>query len=68
MSKILEEYIMRLVPSLPATGYHKLLPNHSVIEFDDTHFFKILFGGGYLTAARTWGTQALRATEDKATD
>lgn len=31
-------------------------------------FFKILFGGDYLTAAHIRGMQALRATEDKAID
>lgn len=43
MSQILEEY-MRLVPSVPATGYHEL-PNHSVLELDDTRFFQNFIWG-----------------------
>ena len=42
------------------------LPNGSTIEFDDTKFFQILFGGDQLTVARARGAQALRATHDTA--
>ena len=55
---------MKLVPTLSATGYH-VLPNGCVIDNDDTHF---LFGSDFLIAARIRGTQALRATGDKAVD
>lgn len=66
MSHILEHF-MKLVPIIPAEGVH-ILPNGSEITFDDTHFFRILLGGDQLTVARVHGTQALRATEDKAID
>ena len=58
---------MKLVPTRPCTGHH-VLPNGSVLDFDDTRFFPILFGGDMLTSARIRGTQALRSTEDKAVE
>ena len=64
MSQILTKY-MELVPTLPAEGHH-VLPNRSVIDFDDTRFFSILFGGDQLTVARIRGAQSLRDTHDKA--
>ena len=63
MSKILEHF-MTLVPTLPADG-HKVLPNGSILEFDDTQF---LIGGDQLTSARIRGTQANRETQDMAID
>jgi len=44
------------------------LPNGSQLEFNNTQFFKILFGGDQLTAARICGIQSLQSSEDKATD
>ena len=40
--------------------------NGNSIEFDDTRFFRILFGGDQLTVARARGAQSLRATRDSA--
>ena len=40
MSEILAEYMKR-VPTLPAVGHH-VLPNKSVVEFDDTRFHSVL--------------------------
>lgn len=58
---------MMLVPTLPAEG--KLtLPNGEELDFDDTKFAKIIFGGDQLTVARVRGTQGLRLSEDKAVD
>lgn len=34
---------MKLVPTLPADG-HKVLPNGSILEFDDIAFSKVLLG------------------------
>ena len=47
---------------------HQQLPNGSVIDFDDTQFFSILFGGDQLTASQIRGTQALRDTQSKRVD
>lgn len=66
MGQILSKY-MELVPSLSAVG-HYILPNSSLLDFDDTRFFSILFGGDQLTVARIRGTQALRDTHDQAVD
>lgn len=66
MSKILEHF-MQFVPTLPKEGELQL-PNGGQLSFDDTGFFKILFGGDQLTAARIRGTQALRVTQDRAAD
>ena len=66
MSSILEQF-MKLVPTEPAEGLH-VLPNGSTVPYDNTQFFKILLGGDQLTVARVRGTQALRASEDKAVD
>ena len=66
MAQIVDQY-MKLVPSKAATGEY-VLPNRSVIEYDNTKFFKILFGGDYLTAVRMRGAQSLRATEERAVD
>ena len=43
-----------------------LIGNRSVIDFDDTRFFSILFGGDQLTVVRIRGTQSLCDTHDKA--
>ena len=51
-------HYMKLVPTVKAVG-HLQLPNGSVIHFDDTRFFPILFGGDQLTIARIRETQAL---------
>ena len=66
MGKILAHY-MKLVPTVEAEG-HLRLPTGSVIDFDDTRFSSILFGGDQLTIARIRGTQALRDTQDKCVD
>ena len=58
---------MQLVPTVEAKG-HLQLPNGSVISFDDTRFFRILFGGDQVSVARIRGTQALRDTQDKCID
>lgn len=55
----------KYVPTCSQEG-QLTLPNGSTIEFDDTRFFQILFGGDQLTAARARGAQALRATHDTA--
>ncbi len=66
MSHILEHF-MKLVPTLHADGT-LTLPNGGQIDFDDTRFSEILFGGDQLTAARIRGAQALRQSEDSAVD
>ena len=66
MGKILAPY-MKLVPTVEAEG-HLQLPNGSVIAFDDTRFFSILFGGDQLTIARNRGTQVLRDTQERRCD
>ena len=66
MGKILAHY-MKLVPTVEATG-HLQLSNGSILDFDDTRFYSILFGGDQLTVAGIRGTQALRDTQDKAVD
>lgn len=66
MSQILMRY-MELVPTLASEG-HFTLPNKSVITFDDTRFWQVLFGGDQLTVARIRGTQALRDTQDSPED
>ena len=58
---------MSLVPTESAEGQH-VLPNGSTIPCDDTRLLKVLLGGDQLTVARVCGTQALRASEDKAVD
>ena len=64
MSQILEHY-MHLVPALPVEG-HYALRNGSVLTFDDTRFWRVLFGGDQLTVARIRGTQTLRDTQETA--
>ncbi len=66
MSQILAIYMKR-VPTFPVEG-HFTLPNGSVISFDNTQFWQVLFGGDQLTVARMRGTQALRDTQDKPQD
>lgn len=66
MSKILGHF-MKFVPMLPKEG-ELSLPNGGKLSFDDTEFFKLLFGGDQLTAVRMRGTQALRVTQDRAVD
>ena len=58
---------MTLVPTLPADG-HQVLPNGSILEFDDTQFSQVVIGGDQLTSARIRGTQANRETQDMAID
>lgn len=67
MSKILDHY-MKFVPTVAGEKEVTLPNGTSVIKLDDTYFFKILLGGDQLTAARIRGTQALRATQDKAVE
>ena len=57
MGKILEHY-MTLVPSTTAVGHYSL-PSGDDMEFDDTRFHQILFGGDQLTVARIRGTQGI---------
>lgn len=64
MAEILDRY-MKLVPTKPAVGQYALSSGGSM-EFDNTTFFKILFGGDYLTVARIRGAQCLRATHPEA--
>lgn len=66
MGMILGHY-MKLVPTVKADGHH-VLPNGSEVEFDDSRFHSILFGGDQLTCARVRGTQALRDTQDRRVD
>ena len=66
MAKILTHY-MKLVPTVEEEG-HRQLPNGSVLDFDDTRFFSILFGGDQLTVARIRGTQIHWDTHDKRVD
>lgn len=66
MCKILE-HCVKFVPTRPAEGKY-ILPNGSILDFDDTRFFKILLGGDQLTVARVRGAQALRMSQDKAKD
>ena len=58
---------MELVPSNPAEGKY-MMSNGTVISYDDTRFWEVLFGGDQLTVARIRGTQALRDTEETARD
>lgn len=64
MGKILSEF-HKYVPTLNRIG-HLTLPNGSSIDYDDSRFFQILFGGDQLTVARARGAQSLRATHDSA--
>ena len=64
MGKIMSEF-HKYVPTCSQEG-QITLPNGSTIEFDDTRFFQILFGGDQHTVARARGAQALRATHDSA--
>ena len=62
MSKILEKF-HELVPALNHEG-HLTLPNGSVLDFDDTRFYKLFLREDQLTVARVRGAQALRASHD----
>lgn len=55
MGKILD-HCMKLVPTLKAVQYVSQ-SSGSVIDVDNTQFFRILFGGDQLTVARMRGTQ-----------
>ena len=66
MGKIMTHY-MTLVPATSVEG-HFTLPSGDLMNFDDTRFHQVLFGGDQLTVARIRGTQALRDTQDKPTD
>lgn len=66
MGIILAEY-MKLVPTVDTQGC-LVLPNGSELEFDDTQFHSILYGGDQLTVARMRGTQALRWTHSRPVD
>lgn len=61
MGKIMTNY-MTFVPATSAEG-HFTLPSGDLMNFDDTRFHQVLFGGDHLTVARMRGTQALRDTE-----
>ena len=66
MSQILAHY-MKLVPTFPAKGHHTLT-NGISIDFDDSRFHSILFGGDQLTVARMRSTQVLRDTQERKVD
>ena len=55
----------KYVPMLESTG-HLRLPNGSILDYDNSRFFSILFGGDQLTVARARSAQSLRATHDSA--
>ena len=44
------------------------LPDGSSLDYEDTRFFNVLFGGDQLTVARARGAKALRANHETATD
>ena len=50
MGQIVSKYI-ELVPLLSAVG-HYVMPNSTLLDFDGTRFFSILFGGDQLIVAR----------------
>ena len=58
---------MELVLTLASEG-HFTLPDKSIITFDDTRFWQVLFGGDQLMVARIRGTQVLRDTQDSPQD
>lgn len=66
MSQILHNF-HELIPTHKKEG-HLILPNGSVLEFDDTSFFKVFLGGDQLTIARIRGAQAMRASHDGPVD
>lgn len=63
MSKILEHYHLKYVPTCAAEGHH-ILPDGSDLQVDDTRFFSVLLGGDQLSVARARGAQALRASHN----
>ena len=60
-------HYMTLVPATSVEG-HFTLPSGDLMNFDDTRFHQVLFGGDQLTVARMRGTQALCDTQDKPAD
>lgn len=66
MGKILTHY-MKVVPTVEVKG-HVQLPNGDILDFDDTRFFSVLFGGYQLTVVRVHGTQVLCDTQDRRVD
>lgn len=66
MAQILDHY-MKLVPTVAMEG-NLQLGNGDVLQFDDTRFFPILFGGDQLTVARACGVQAQRDTHESKVD
>ena len=66
MAKIMES-LQKYVPMREATGT-MILPNRSVLEFDDTKAFGVLFGGDQLTIARARGAAALRCNHETLSD
>ena len=58
------DHYMTLVPNVQKEG-SLVLPNGSAIDFDDSRFFPVLFGGDQLTVARMRGVQAIRDTHSK---
>lgn len=63
MSHILDHY-MTLVSVVEKEGHH-ILPNGSVLDFDDSRYFLLLIGGDQLTVARIRGVQGLQDTQAK---
>ena len=63
MSKILEEFHQKYIPTQPSEG-SMLLPNGNTLSFDSTTFFRTLLGGDQLTVACGRETVALRASHD----
>ena len=55
----------KYVPTLERTD-HLRLPNGSILDFDNSRFDQILFGGDQLTVARARSAQSLRDTHDSA--
>lgn len=66
MSHILDHY-MSLVPTVEVNG-QILIPNGSIVDFDASRFFQVLFSGDQLTVARMRGVKALRVTETRRVD
>ena len=55
---------MTLVPTLPADG-HKVLPNGSILEFDNTQFSQVFYRGRPIDHSLN---KANRVTQDMAID
>ena len=65
MCKIMET-LQQYVPSFPVTRSYHVGQVHLTLE--DSDFYKVLFGGDQLTAARARGAAALRDSHDSSHD